>query len=255
MSRKHKKQTATGWNPVADWYDGWVGKDGSHHHQKLAIPALLDLLDPQPEENILDFGAGQGVLAPHIVGRQACYTGVDVSRRLITIARQRHGNQGHFYVGDVRKLKQLPPIRGSTYDAVTCLLSIQDMNPLDQVFASAAWALKSQGRIVILMTHPCFRIPRQSGWGFDEGRKLRYRRLDSYLSRLNVPMKAYGSERGTTISFHRPLSDYINALAAHGFQVNQMREITGLDPQAPKTDRRALQEFPVFMVLRAQRGS
>jgi hypothetical protein len=44
--------------------------------------------------------------------------------------------------------------------------------------ASAAWALQPGGRLVLLLTHPCFRIPRQSNWDWDQGSRLRYRRVD-----------------------------------------------------------------------------
>jgi hypothetical protein len=52
----HKKKTPSGWDDVANWYDGWVGESGSDHHRKLAIPALLDLLDLEPRMNLLDIG-------------------------------------------------------------------------------------------------------------------------------------------------------------------------------------------------------
>ena len=41
-----KAHASTSWDSVATWYDGWVGEDGSEHHREVAIPALLDLLEP-----------------------------------------------------------------------------------------------------------------------------------------------------------------------------------------------------------------
>ena len=50
------------------------------------------------------------------------------------------------------------------------------------------------------------------------GRRLRYRRVDRYLTRLAVPMKSYGGG-GATRSYHRPLGAYVNGLAACGLLV------------------------------------
>ncbi len=249
---KRKRPQPAGWEPVADWYDGWVGKEGSEHHRRLALPAVLDLLDLRPEMHVLDIGAGQGVLAPHVAESDAHYTGVDVSAKLLALARKHHGKQGRFLQGDARTLPQVKGLDAGAFDAAVFLLSIEDMNPLADVIESAVWALKDGGRVVILMRHPCFRVPRQSGWGYDEGRDLQYRRVDSYLSPLSVPLKAYGKERsGKTISFHRPLSHYVNELAVSGLLIDRVNEIPTYKTGANKAERRANSEFPLFMALRA----
>ena len=180
--KSRKGTIPTSWDAVAHWYDGWVGPAGSEHHREVAIPALVDLLDPKPDEKILDVGAGQGVLAPYIARLGACYTGIDASPRLIRLARQRHGKDARFLVGDARNLAALHDLHAGEFDGVVFLLSIQDMDPLDAVIRSAAWTLKAGGRAVLLLTHPAFRVPRQSGWGWDEGRKLHFRRVDRYLT-------------------------------------------------------------------------
>jgi ubiquinone/menaquinone biosynthesis C-methylase UbiE len=249
--------TKTSWDPVADWYAGWVGKQGSKHHRAFAIPAVLDLLDPQPAEMILDLGAGPGVLAPAIAAAQANYTGVDISTRMLRYARKHHGDKGRFIQADARNLALTSPLQPWSFDAVVFLLSIQDMEPLDSVLASAAWALKPGGRVVLLMTHPCFRIPRQSGWEWDQQRKLQFRRIDRYLTPLAVPMKEYARQgEGATRSFHRPLASYINGLAACELLLDRMLEISGGAPDraGPRTqaEARANQEIPLFLGLRAR---
>ncbi len=256
--RPQHKPIETSWDPLAHWYNGWVGEGGSRHHRTLAVPAVLELLDPQPGERILDVGAGQGVLAPSIAKAQAHYVGVDASERLLELARRHHGRQGKFLYGDARRLADVAGLQPAGFDAVVFLLSIQDMDPLAEVLASAAWALRPNGRAVLLMTHPCFRVPRQSGWGWDEGRKLQFRRVDRYLTPLPVPLKAYpGKQAGVTRSFHRPLQDYINGLAEQGLLLDRMREIP--KPQerssSPKAKAEALahQEIPLFLALRARK--
>jgi hypothetical protein len=111
--------------------------------------------------------------------------------------------------------------------------------------------------MVILMTHPAFRVPRQSGWGIDENRKLQYRRVDRYLTPLPVPMKQH--QTGVTISFHRPISDYVNTLAAVGLLTERMEEIP-IGEEAFKKDRSRAEkladaEIPLFLALRARKVS
>jgi ubiquinone/menaquinone biosynthesis C-methylase UbiE len=253
-AKKHAPRTS--WDPVADWYDGWMGEGGSEHHRHLAIPAVLELLDPRPGEEILDVGAGQGVLAAPIAEAQASYTGVDLSERLLRRARKHHGRRGRFIRGDARCLAEVPGLREGGFDAVVFLLSIQNMDPLQPVLKSAAWALKGGGRLVMLLTHPCFRVPRQSGWGWDEGRKLQYRRIDRYLTPLSVPKKAYpGQQKGVTLDFHRPLQDYVNGLADCGLVVDCIKEIPTykICTSGPRAKARntASREVPLFLGLRA----
>lgn len=242
----HKK-SPSGWNDVAQWYDGWVGKAGSHFHQKVAIPTLLDSLEINNQQHILDVGCGTGVLAPHILKQKVTYTGIDISRKLIQKAKHYHGKQIDFRVMDARKMHHNLP--KSHYDVAVFLLSIQDMNPLDVVIRNVSQVLRAGGMLAIVMTHPCFRIPRQSGWGYEKSKKLQYRRIDRYLTPLKIPMKQH--RQGVTISFHRPLSVYINTLAQCGLVINKLDEITTYQTGSNKAEQRANDEFPLFMLIRA----
>ncbi len=251
MSNRHRSSRS--WDNVADWYSGWSGPNGSHHHRTFAIPALMALLNPAAGESILDLGCGPGPLAPAVIRHGASYTGLDLSPRLIAAAR-RHHRKARFVIGNATDVAAagLPGI--GAFAAVTFLLSLQDIDPLEAAIASAAAALKPGGRLVILMTHPCFRIPRQSGWGWDEGRQLRYRRVDSYLGRLDIPMQPHGQKGpGMTRSFHRPLSDYFAALAENGLVVDAFREIaaSAAEEGRKRAFARADREFPLFLAMRA----
>ena len=253
-----RPRVPTSWDPIADWYIGWVGEEGSKHHRHVAVPALLELLVPQPGEQVLDVGCGPGVLAPPIAEAGARYTGVDASEQLIGYARRHHADQGRFLVGDARRLQGVRGLTPGGFDAVTFLLSLHDMDPLEPVLVSAAWALKAGGRLVALLTHPCFRVPRQSGWGWDEGRRLRYRRVDRYLTPLAVPLTE-GAERrgGVTRSHHRPLEAYVNGLAAAGLLVDALREIptykTASAGERARAENLSNREIPLFLALRARK--
>lgn len=249
--------TTKGWEHVSRWYDGMVGNTGSTYHTETAIPKTLQLMGVQPGENVLDIGCGQGVLAPHVVKAGGTYIGVDLSKSLIKQAQQRHGNEGEFYTGDGSKLSEIPQIKEHTFDVVVFMLSIQDIKPHTSAIASATKVLNNSGRLVIFMTHPAFRIPRQSGWGFDRKRKLIYRRIDSYMSKLDVPLRIDHKTRKTlTRSYHRPLQNYIEALIKNKLYITSFEEIT----EPPKSgteesssEKRAREEIPLFLGIRAER--
>ena len=85
-------------------------------------------------------------------------------------------------------------------------------------------------------------------------RDLRFRRVDRYLNPLAVPLKAYGKRRdGVSISFHRPLNQYVNGLSACGLLVDALHEITTYETGASPPERRANAEIPLFMGLRARK--
>jgi ubiquinone/menaquinone biosynthesis C-methylase UbiE len=249
----------TSWERVATWYDGWVGDRGSMYHRQIAIPAVIELLDPRTGDEILDVGGGQGVLAPYLVEAGARVTVVDASRRLIAAARRRYAalRDARFVEGDARRLHAVSEIQPHAYDAAVFLLSIQDMDPLEEVVRSVDWALKPAASVVLLMTHPAFRQPRHSGWGVDQGRKLTYRRIDSYLTPMAVPMKSLGGGPPTR-SFHRPISSYVNAFSQAGFATDAMLELPDLPPdrrpgRTARGDERAQREIPIFLAMRAAR--
>ena len=239
---KHARRNSdTSWERAADWYDGWVGAHGSVYHRRVALPATLELLALTSGERLLDIGAGQGVLAPDAARRGAAYVGVELSPRLLRRARERHGDTGRFLLGDARALP--PEVQSGAFDAVSFLLSVQDMDPLEAVIGEAARALRPGGRLVLFMVHPCFRVPRQSGWGYDPARKLPVRRIDRYLTPLAVPM-------GKTTSYHRPLSAYVDALARHRVGVDRLLELGDDEPWARRHGRPFNGDIPLFLALR-----
>jgi ubiquinone/menaquinone biosynthesis C-methylase UbiE len=256
--RKLGERANTSWEHVADWYLTWVGRDGGLHHRAVTIPAAMALLEPRPGERILDVGAGSGVSASAIAAAGADYVGVDVSETLLRFAQRHHGRCGRFVQADARKLHEAPELKDLTFDAALFLLSLQDMDPLSTVIQSVDRVLTPRGRVVIVMTHPCFRVPRLSGWGWDESHQLQYRRVDRYLSPLAVPMETVGGpERGMTVRFHRPLEQYVASLAEVGLLIDRLVEIPGhkIRPTGPRAraENFALQEIPMFLGLRARR--
>lgn len=251
--QRTRGRSRSSWDPVASWYDSTVGVRGSPHHRKAAVPAVMRLAEIERGELVVDVGCGQGVMAHHVAKSGGRYLGVDASAAMIRFARERRQGEGQFEVGDARDLVGTTSLEAGSAAVAMFVLSIQDMDPLQDVIASTARVLAPGGRVVMFMIHPAFRAPRGSGWGYDEGRKLVYRRVERYLTPAAVPMKAYSevsrAPRGATISFHRPLQTYVTALSANGLWVDALEEMA--DPVA-HADKAGSPEIPLFLALRAR---
>lgn len=243
----------TSWDPVASWYTGWVGKSGSIYHRKSGLPTVLRLAAPRQGESLIDIGCGHGVLARPVLKTGASYTGVDFSPKLVQAARDANPRSARFLHGDARRLLELPGLEPESQDIAVFMLSIQDMDPLSEILEQATSLLKPGGRLVIFMLHPAFRVPRGSGWGVDENRKLRYRRIDHYLNELAVPMKAFSEagnagRRGSTWSFHRPLSAYFDGMFLGGLKVDAFEE-------QPDPLEKQASTIPMFMAIRGVKAA
>ncbi len=250
---------ARGWDHVAAWYDQLVGDEGSDYHRHVILPAALRLLDPQPGERVLDLCCGQGVLARLLLERAVGFVlAVDASPKLIAAAKTRgpRDPRVRYVVRDARRLNHLAD---GSFDAAALVMAVQDLEEIEPVFAGLGRALHPRGRTAVIMMHPCFRIPRQSEWGWDVAKRTQYRRVDRYATPLTIPIATHpGAAPGQqTFFYHRPLADYLNALGRAGLAVVAGEEPLTHRQSQPgghsRGEHRAALEFPVFLALKAVR--
>ena len=246
----------TSWEKSGKWYKKIVGGDGHYYHQKVIFPNVLRLLNLKNEEAILDLACGEGVLERKIP-KNLEYVGIDLSTSLINEAKRKSQNEQHqFLVADVgRKL----PINKINFDFVTIILALQNIKNPSEVIRNAKNYLKKNGKFLIVLNHPIFRIPRQSSWGIDKEKKIQYRRIDNYMSHLKIPIWTHpgqGQKSENTWSFHYPLSAYSEMLFNSGFVIEKIEEWVSDKTStggAAGIENRARKEFPLFMAIVARK--
>lgn len=252
----------TSWQPVALWYDELLSGDDTYQ-TKVILPNLLRLLPPKDRQGsarkILDIACGQGFFSKAYAEGGADVLGVDISPDLISFASKNAPNSAHFAVAPADNISQA---KSDSFDAGFIVLAIQNIKEMLGTLKEVSRAIKSGGAFVIVLNHPCFRIPKKSAWGYDEERAVQYRRIDAYgsASMTEIDM-APGADRKDskikTVSFHRPLQDYFKALAASGFVVTGLEEWIShkkseAGPRAAAEDK-ARKEFPLFMTIVAKK--
>lgn len=244
-------KNSTSWQKVAPWYNKLVGDEGHYYHEHLIIPNSLRLLNLKTNDSILDLGCGQGVLA-NAIPKDIFYTGIDNAGEMIRLAQSKDRNTLHRYLvwDAMRDLK----LNKKDFTHAAMILSLQNMESPDKVFLNAVNHLSGSGKLLLVINHPCFRIPRQSSWGIDAANKIQYRRINRYLSPLKIPINMTPGQSNTklTWSFHYPLSYYSESLLKNGFVIEKIEEWSSDKESAgrqAKMENRSRAEIPLFMAI------
>ncbi len=250
----HKK--SQGWEEGAKWYDQLVGDAGHYYHQHVIVPFLKGWF--HGKGSLVDLGCGQAFFAKALPEGWS-YTGIDASKSLIESAKARDGGAKdgkgvHCFVHDLTQ-----PLKPGheTYDVALFLLSLQDMEKPELAIANAAKLVKEGKELWIVLNHPCFRIPRQTGWGFDEGKKMQYRKVDSYMTENLIPIEIHPSKGSTKTVFHHHFSLTLLTqwLSRHHFFIGEMAELisdkTSIGGKSAM-ENRARKEFPLFLCIKCR---
>ncbi len=247
----------TEWENVDQWYDQIVGTAGHYYHKNVVLPKLLNLLDFKSFQSpsLLDLACGQGILASNIPPNVA-YTGVDLAPSLIAAAQAKQKKGQSFIVSDICEPL---PLDKKDFTHATIVLALQNVEHPAAALKNASKHLKDGGLLAVVLNHPCFRIPRQSSWVVEPSKKMQSRRIDRYLSPLQIPIQmnpGKGQKAETTWSFHHSLSDYSRFLADAGFAIMLIEEWVSDKTSTGKNakmENRAREEFPLFLTLLAQK--
>lgn len=242
----------TSWEDSSKWYDSCVGSKGHYYHEAIVLKGASKLLKLKSDSSLLDVGCGQGVFQRHLP-KGIHYVGIDNSKTLLKMGK---AEKAHFYHQDACEPYELEK---QDFDAAAFILSLQNMQNPEMAIEQASKHLKKRGKILLILNHPCFRIPRQSSWGVDPKKKMQYRRLDSYMSSLEVPIQTHpskGKSSEITYSFHHPLSAIVSWLSKSNFGIRKMEEWcsdkTSTGAKA-KMENRARSEFPLFLAILAEK--
>ena len=112
---------------------------------------LLELADPQPSHRVLDLACGTGDLAIGAAARGADVIGLDITPRMIELARMAEAGvvtpgRLAWIVGDMAAL----PMAAATYDCVTTGYGLRNVPDLSGAIAEIHRVLKPGGRLCSL---------------------------------------------------------------------------------------------------------
>jgi ubiquinone/menaquinone biosynthesis C-methylase UbiE len=241
---------------VASWYDGLLEDGKDTYQSELILPNLLRRLGDVSNQHILDLACGQGFFTQAVGERGGDMVGVDISKELITIAKEKGGKRITYFVCEAKDLSML---NTASFDKVFCVLALQNIKEIPEVFAEVSRVLKKGGMYYFILNHPAFRIPQKSAWEFDQKAGIQYRRIEGYLSEhtTSIVMHPGDKKSPSTLTFHRPLQYYVKALEKAGFILTHLEEWNShrKSQKGPrqKAEDTARKEIPLFLLLEGKR--
>ncbi|MCF7551920.1 class I SAM-dependent methyltransferase [Pseudonocardia sp. WMMC193] len=111
-------------------------------------PALVAAAAPGPGDRVLDVGCGTGLLTRELARTAHCALGVDLSSRMLTLARQRAAAAGVPRARFAQADAQVEPFR--PVDLVVSRNGVMFFGDPPAAFANLARALRPGGRMVLL---------------------------------------------------------------------------------------------------------
>jgi SAM-dependent methyltransferase len=213
--------TGSAWDEWEDHAEWWVegfteGADPEYTEQILPLAAV----ELAGARSVLDVGCGEGQvsrLAAGVAGVERV-VGIDPSWNQIVVAAARGGTAGF-----VRSSADGLPFADSSFDAVVACLVFEHVDAVDAAIGEVARVLSAGGRFCFFLNHPLLQTP-GSGWIDDQmiDPPEQYWRVGPYLPEAATVEEV---EPGVHVRFiHRPLSRYVNTLAANGLFVERMEE-------------------------------
>ena len=205
--------------------------------QEPIMPLFLKILGDVSGLITLDAGCGEGYLSRIVARRGANVMGIDISKRLIEIARGKDP-EGHITY-QVANLSRPLPAYADHFDLVVSHLVLNDVFDYRGFLRTLGSVAKSGGRLVLSMNNPYSFVVRSHITDyFDSGKKCSYRGM---------------AEEGVKVYYYqRTLEEYMDACLAAGFQLQRLVDVPTPEGAFKRRSDTLLPpgyHFPFFMIL------
>jgi len=226
-----KDRISDQWDTAAESWVDFVRKGKDYYRDELNNPAFFSLLGNVRGQLVLDLACGEGYNTRKLARKDAVVTGVDLSQRLIDLAKTEEAEDRlniDYRLSDAARLKEFP---ADHFDLVTCFMAMQDIENYEKAISEVRRVLKAKGRFVFSIPHPCFEMIVQDGNRISTNAKYFGVAEDHIHWKMERLLKPF-----ETTSFHRTLTDYSRVLHDSGFLIKRLVE--------PRPTRKGLKKHP-----------
>lgn len=216
--------------------------DTKPHNAYYERPATLSLLPGVRGKRLLDAGCGPGAYAEILLKQGARVVGVDISPKMLKLARERVGNKAEFHLADLSRPMHF--LKDRSFDIILSPLVISYVRDIAFLFKEFYRLLKNPGVLVFSDGHPF------GDYLFFKKRRKAKNYFDTEL--VGCIWRGFGI-RVFVPGYRRPLNELINPLIQAGFRIDRIVEPLPTD-KFKKADPKAykrLRRMPAFICVRA----
>ncbi len=246
--------TTSAYDEIAEWYDQWLGAHAMRDDPY--FPAAEALMGDVAGLRICDLACGQGRVARHLADHGARVVGVDLSARLLAIARRLEAAEPRGIEYLRADARTLDGVADASFDGVLCFMALMDIADLAPTLRTVARVLRPGGWFVFALLHPCYHTSRSGEIETPEGA---LRTVGGYFEEGYWRSDTRKGPPGKVGAYHRTLSTYVNALANAGLTLERLSEPrpTGTLPDVPAfsgSGRSVWAEVPAVLVARCHKA-
>ena len=209
---------------------------------------LESLIPDVKDFNILDLGCGFGWHAKYFIQHGAkSVRAVDVSRKMLTKAREMNNDDNILYIEDDIERTE---IKENSYDLIFSSLVMHYVKDYPALVERIYKGLKKGGILIFSFEHPLFTAEGSEDWCYDEKGNIRHFPLDNYFIEGERETNFLNTKVG---KYHRTLTTYVSALLTLGFRITGLKE-----PEVPehlKNREEMKNEYrrPMMLILKAEK--
>lgn len=246
--------TTSAYDEIAEWYEQWLGTHEMRDDPY--FPAVEALMGAVAGQRICDLACGQGRVARYLADQGARVVGIDLSAKLLAIARRQEAAEPRGITYLQADARSLEGVADGSFDGVLCFMALMDIADLAPTLRSVARILRPGGWFVFAILHPCYHTARSGEIETQEGA---LRTVGRYFEEGYWRSDTRKGPPGKVGSYHRTLSTYVNALTDAGLMLERLIEPRPADvlPDAPAfsgSGRPVWAEVPAVLVARCRKA-
>jgi SAM-dependent methyltransferase len=169
------------------------------------LPTVMSLLPPIDGKPVLDAGCGLGKHSRELIRRGGRLTAIDISAKMITIAKDYCENKGEF----VRTSFENARFKPASFNVILASMSVMYSRKISTVFQNFGNWLKPKGTLIFSIYHPIRYHQKIPDFDYSKSKKVWIT-----LSGFDV----------NVFNYYHPLTKYFDALRENNFDISNFIE-------------------------------